>query len=123
MIIISVQKNRSYRRYCLLLVALLAGMAMLASVSPAPEAAKSPPEISVWRRTRDGWEQPRWPADRQPPGPVPPHPLCVAVLTILLAAMGLVGYTPRLDPARAVPPPHFNAALAMSAAATVAKSG
>lgn len=89
---IAIQRSRPRWQPCLLLAAMLAGVAMLASGSPMPEPTLRPSQISTWRRTRDGWEQPRWLAPKLPPRAIALHPIYVAALTILLTAMALVGH-------------------------------
>lgn len=92
--LVAVRKNRSHWRCCLLLAASLAGVAMLAAGSPPHEQETTPREISVWRRTRDGWEQPHWLMPPQPRRPAVLHPLCVAAMIAILTAMALVGHAP-----------------------------
>ncbi|HEV3342095.1 MAG TPA: hypothetical protein VG125_17130 [Pirellulales bacterium] len=69
---------------------LLAAMGLIAALAWALPAPANPPAEPTWRRTRHGWEQLDGRAfDRTPRGSAF-HPLCLATLEVLLAAMALV---------------------------------
>lgn len=93
--IVTVRRGRSPWRYRVPAAAILAAAVVMTSGGATSEKSAPRAEMPAWRHTQDGWERPRWTTARQPPCPVPLHPLYPATLTILLTAMALLGHTPR----------------------------
>lgn len=100
---IAVRRDKARLRRCLPLVVLLAGVAAMAGEQAPPKRVEPVSEAVTWRRTDNGWEQPHWLKPKLEPRPVPFHPLCVALLEALFAAMALVGVEKRVCRANAAP--------------------
>ncbi len=89
--LIAVRRDKPRWRRRLPLAVLLAGVAAMAGGGAPPKHIEPVPEVVTWRRTEDGWEQPHWLKPSPVPRPIPFHPLCLALLETLFAAMALVG--------------------------------
>ena len=87
---LTIRRDRPRLRRCLPLAVLLVSITALACGRAPAQRADMPSNALIWRRTRDGWEQPHWLNPSLPPRPAPFHPLCLAALEALLAAMALV---------------------------------
>ena len=82
----------SLQRYVLLVS--MVSAAALASGGSRTAPSQTPREALVWRRTRDGWEQPQWLAPPSQEHAASLHPLLVAALVIGLSGMALLSYEP-----------------------------